>query len=324
MMKVKFNQFERVAGLFVIGAIGLFFLSLVGVAVKQGWFEARVSYHTVFKSAEGLHPGATVQIAGLRAGSVDDVELLQDNTVRVKFTVFAKFSDKIKTDSSAQLIRPFLIGDRVLEVTVGSLEAPTQDPETKLGARETMDLMTLLSGRNLGESLETMGEMMSNLKSLAEAFLDKERTQSMIQMFDRIDPLLRNLNTMSLEVIKLSRQATKDERMGKVMKELAVTTKELNTLIPMINEKAPGMGRDLEKLVGNLAILTEEFKVLIPALAEVGPDLPTASRRAVEALDEAVVLLKAMQKSFFLKSNAQEVREEEAERGKNRQPASEK
>lgn len=310
-MKVKFNKFERVAGFFVLGAIGLFFMSMVGVAVKQGWFDTKVSYITKFKAAEGLHAGAVVQIAGLRAGSVDQVDLMDDDMIMVKFSVLEKFTTRIKTDSQAQLIRPFVIGERALEITVGSNEASRLEPGGLMRGHDTVDLMTMLSGRNLGESLATMSDMMTNLKTLAEAFLDKDRTQNMIRMFDRIDPLLKNLNTMSVEVIKLSRQATKDENMGHVMAELATTTRELNALIPMINQKAPKMGEDIEKLVSNLAVLTDQFKVFIPALAEVGPDLPHASRRAVQALDEAVVLLKAMQKSFFLRGNVEDVKEEE-------------
>jgi phospholipid/cholesterol/gamma-HCH transport system substrate-binding protein len=310
-MKVKFNQFEKVAGLFVLGAIGLFFMSLLGVAIKQGWFDSKITYVTKFKAAEGLHAGATVQIAGLRAGSVDEVDLTDDNMIVVHFSVLEKFTNRIKVDSQAQLIRPFIIGERALEVTVGSTEAANLDPKTMMRGHDTMDLMTILSGRNLGESLAQMGEMMDNLKTLAQAFLDKDRTQSMIQMFDRIDPLLKNLNTMSVEVIKLSRQATKDDNMGRVMAELSVTTRELNALIPLINQKAPKMGQDIEQLVGNLAVLTEQFKVFIPALAEIGPDLPHASRRAVQALDEAVVLLKAMQKSFLIRGSVEDVREEE-------------
>lgn len=314
MMKVKFNQFERVAGLFVLGAIGLFILSLVTIAVKQGWFERKITYTTVFKAADGLHAGAGVLLSGLKAGSVDEVDLTEDNEIVVKFWVFEKFADKIKTDSKAQLIRPFLIGDRVLEVTVGGKNEPVHDAKLALKSKESTDLMTMLSGRNLGESLDAMNQMMGNLKELAEAFLDKNRTQSMIQMFDRIDPLLRNMNTMAIEVVKLSKQVNRDENIGKVMAELAITTKELNNLIPMLNEKAPQMGQDMEQLIANLAVLTEQFKVFIPAIAAIAPDLPHASRRAVEALDEAVVLLKAMQKSFLMKGNVDEVREEERKR----------
>lgn len=328
-MKVKFNKFERIAGLFVVGAMGCFALSLIGVAVKQGWFDSKVTYTTIFKAADGLHPGAMVQIAGLKAGSVDEVDLTNDNHVFVKFTVLAKFSKRIKTDSVAQLVRPFVIGDRVLEVSVGSPEAQVLPPETAVTSHDTIDLMGLLSGRNLGESLEAMSEMMGNFKDLASAFLDKNRTQNFVQMIDRLDPLLKNLNTMSVEVIKLSKQATKNDNFGTVMAELSTTTRELNQLIPMMNEKAPKMAGDMEKLVSNLSVLTEQFKVFIPALAEIGPDLPHASRRAVQALDEAVVLLKSMQKSWFLRGNSREVREEEAKAEaeakakKERAPASE-
>lgn len=320
MMRVKFNKFERVAGLFVLIAIAGILFSMVGVAIKQGWFETKTAYHTVFESAEGLHTGTPVILAGLRVGAVETVTLRADSKVAVEFRVFSKFASKIRQDSQAQLVRPFIIGERNLEITVGSDSMEQINAGEQVASVETMDLMTLLSGRKLGNALGEMGEMVKNLRFLAEAFLDKDRTAGLIRIFDRIDPLLNNLNAMSLELVKLSKQATKDDRFANVMKELAVTTRELNAMLPDIKARAPRMADDLEKLVSNLAVLTESSKVLLPALAEIAPDLPRSSRRAVEALDEAVVLLKAMQKSFMLRGNAQEVRKEEAER--DRAPAS--
>jgi len=318
MNHIKFNKFERVAGLFVAATIFGFVISLVGVAVKQGWFESKIYWTTSFVSGDGVHPGTTVQIQGLKAGSVEQVELTADNRVSVTFYVLEKFASKVKVDSIAQLIRPFVIGDRILDISVGAPESDRLAEHTMMQSEEGVDLLTIMSGRELGNYLKTMSGMMDNLKVLAEAFLDKNRTQAFINAFDRIDPLLKNLNTMSIEVIKLSKQASKDENLGVVLKELAVTTRELNQIIPEINRQAPNMAKDMTKLVGNLALLTEEFKVVIPALAEIAPDLPQSSRRALEALDEAVVLIKAMEKSFLVKGNAEEVREEEAVRAKNK------
>lgn len=323
-MIVKFNKFERVAGIFVISAVvgGLVFM--FSVAVKQGWLDTKVYYTTQFENADGIHPGTTVQIAGLKAGSVDEVELMKGSQIHVRFYVLSKFENKIKEDSIAQLTRPFIIGERVLDVTVGSEEGKALQPEAMMTSHETVDIMTLMSGRKLGNYLETMSSMLGNLKSLAEAFLDKGRTEAFINAFDRVDPLLKNLNTMSLEVIKLSKQATKDENLGNVLGQLSVTTRELNAMLPELSKRAPAMAKDVEDLVKNMALLTGEFRVLIPALREVAPELPAASHRALEALDEAVVLMKAMEKSFFVKSNAEEVREQETQeinRGK-RKPAS--
>jgi len=326
MRKEKFNKFERTAGLFVGVAVLGFIGSLFSVAARQGWFDRKIYYSTTFLNADGVHPGTSVQIAGLNAGNVEEVELNKDNHIQVSFYILGKFEGKVRSDSEAQLVRPFVIGERVLDLSMGSDMAGPLIAGSEIKSQETVDLMTVMSGRNLGTYLSTMGQMTESLKSLAEALLNKNRTQTFVSMFDRLDPLLKNLNTMSVEVIKLSRQATKDENLGVVMGQLAVTTKELNSLIPEMNNRAPQMAKDMSQLVSNLAVLTEQFKVVIPALAEVAPDLPHASRRAVEALDEAVVLIKAMERSFFVRGNAQDVRREEAAaaRAKKRMPASHK
>jgi phospholipid/cholesterol/gamma-HCH transport system substrate-binding protein len=59
--------------------------------------------------------------------------------------------------------------------------------------------------------------------------------------------------------------------------------------------------------------------VIEPTVKEIGPDMPRVSRRAIEALDEMVITLKAMQKSFLLSGKVKDVKEEEVER--KRRPA---
>lgn len=334
-MKIKFNHYERVAGLFVLGCLVALLFSLIGIAVKQGWFDSRVRFTTTFINGDGLHSGTTVQIAGLRAGSVDEVELTSDNQVRVKFSVLSKFQSRVRKDSVASLVRPFIIGDRILDISLGSEAQELLAEGAVMKSRENLDLMTILSGRRLGDYVETMGGMMDSLRILAEGFLNKERSVSLLNMMDKIEPLVENVNTMALEMIQLSQQATGDKNLKKVMAGLTITTKEINQvlprvrqvmpviaevmplvqdLIPHVKEKAPQLGKNLEQLVGNLALMTEQFKVVLPALAEIAPELPRSSRRAVEALDEAVVLLKAMQKTWVISGSAEEVREEEAAR----------
>jgi phospholipid/cholesterol/gamma-HCH transport system substrate-binding protein len=315
-MRIKFNKFERVAGLFVFTAIAGVAISSVFVAIKRDWFSPKVQYSTEFINGEGVHPGTAVQIAGLRAGSVEDVELKNDNKIRLTFTVLSKFQDRIRKDSVAQLIRPFIIGDRILEISVGTEENPMLAEHESLNSHETMDMMSIFSGRKLGEYLSMMSGMVENLKVLAEAFLDKKRTESVVKTFDQIEPLVKNLNLMSVEVVKLAKQVTQKENLGNVIGNLVYTTNHLNAIIPELQQKAPQMSQDLATIVTNLAVLTENFKLITPAIAEVAPDLPRSSRRALEALDEAVVLLKAMQKSIFIRGSVEEVRETELAEGK--------
>ncbi|MDG0818280.1 MlaD family protein [Bdellovibrio svalbardensis] len=318
MRKVKFNKYERVAGLFVMCAIFGVAITAVSVAIKQGWFETKVYYSTVFENADGIHQGTAVQMAGLRAGAVDSVDLEANNKIRVSFYVLGKFQDRIREDSGIQLIRPFIIGERVIDVSVGSEESPVLAANSFVKSTETTDFMTLMSGKNLNAYLGKLGGILENMQILVEAFADKKRAESIVRIFDRMDPLVKNLNTMSIEVIKLSKQATHDDGVQKLVGNLAVTTNEINKILPELNEENPHLAKDLASMTENLAVMT---KALGPAVKAVEPELPGASVRLVEALNETVVVLKAMQKSFFMKSNVREVQDEESLR---RVPASHK
>lgn len=311
MRPVKFNKYERVAGLFVLCAIFGVALTAVSVAIKQGWFETKVYYTTVFETADGIHQGTTVQMAGLRAGAVDEVELEDNNKVRVTFYVLGKFQNRIREDSGIELIRPFVIGERVIDVSVGSEQSPVLAANSFIKSTETTDFMTLMSGKHLNAYLGKLGGILENMQILVEAFADKKRAQSIVSIFDRMDPLIKNLNTMSVEVIKLSKQATHDDGMQKLVGNLAVTTEEINKILPELNDENPKLAKDLASMTQNLAVMT---KALGPAVQAVEPQLPGASVRLVEALNETVVVLKAMQKSFFMKSNVKEVQEEESTR----------
>lgn len=291
MMKIRLNYFERVAGVFVLLAILGCLVTAVSAAIKQGWFEDKIYFQTYFENADGLHEGTVVQMAGLRAGSVSEVQLESDNKIKVTFYVLGKFRNKVRMDSSAQLIRPFLIGDRMLDVSVGSTEVGMMGENGVLRAEESTDVMSLLSGKKLGVYMSQTAQMLENLKAVLEAFLSKDRTQNMVRLFDSLNPLIANMNVMSVEVTKLSKQATDQSNMKAVMSNVATLAAELNKTIPQLNTM----------------------------LKEIGPGVPRNAKRAVEALDEATILIKALQKSMLLRSNVQEVREEE----KRRKPAGE-
>src|SRR5690606_5744109 len=102
---------------------------------------------------------------------------------------------------------------------------------------------------------------------------------------------------------------------NKMAKEVTTLTGELNVILPEVRKESPAIGKDLSQLIRNLGHLSA---ALAPAVKEVGPELPQASRRALEALDEVVVTLKALQKSFLLSGKVKEVRQDE---DKARQPS---
>lgn len=310
-MKIRFNKYEKVAGLFVGLAIIATFLGLIGIAVKNGWFAAKVKYATEIESADGVHAGTIVQISGLRVGAVTAVELQANDRVRIEFEVLEKFANKIRTDSSVQMYRPFILSEKVLDVTVGAEEAEMLKAGSVLPTHASSDIMDMLSGRKMGMILSSFDNLASSLKIVGTAFSNPERTRALVEMLDNLKPLVQNLNQMSVEVVKITTVANKQKRVESIVDSLAKISTELNKALPAFAKEVPDVGNQMGMIVKNLNTLTTEFQKLTPAISAIAPELPRTSRRAVEALDETVIVLKAMQKSFLLRGNVDDVREEE-------------
>ncbi len=313
-MKINFNKFEKVAGLFVGIAALSCVLGMIGIAVKNGWLATKVSYTTELDTADGVHAGTAVQIAGLRVGAVTDVDLQANDKVLVRVEVLEKFKNKIRSDSHVQMFRPFILSDKVLEISVGTDEAPELAVGSIIPMMATSDIMDMLSGKKMGTAMATFDKLAESLKIVGEAFADPKRTQGLVQMFDRLNPLVQNLNTMSQEVVKIANVVTKQKRLETIITNVASMSEELRAVLPEFTGQVPNAGREFGQIVNNLNSLTAEMQKLTPAIAEIAPDLPRTTRRAVEALDETVVLLKAMQRSFLLRGNVQDIRKEEEKR----------
>ena len=318
-MKVKFNKLERVAGIFVVTALVGSIAATLGVAIQKGWFASKIPYKTLLTSAEGIHNGTAIQIAGLRAGTVNSVELVSNEEVLVNFEVFEKFKNRIKEDSVIQVVRPFVIGEKVFDITVGSNDTKTLSAGALIPTKSGFDLMDLFSGRKMAPFLGTINALATNLQVLAEAFADENRMKSFVELFDKLTPLATNMNTMSQKIINISNTMTEEQRLNKIVKNIMILTEEMNKVLPEMNKELPSMGKEISHLVSNLNELTSEFKKLTPAIAVVAPDLPRVSKRAIEGLDEMVITLKALQKSFLLRGNVEDVKEEE----NHREPAKE-
>ncbi len=317
-MKIKFNKFERVAGLFVLVAVIGSIVSLAFVAIQKKWFESKTYYSSTFEVADGLFPGTEVQMSGLRIGAVSNVEFQEDGQVTVHFYVLESYKERVKTDSMIRTYRPFVLGDKVLDLSMGSKNAAGLVAGARIPTEKSMDLMELFSGRKLAPYFETLTSVIENVQILVEAFTKGGRTQTLINIFDKMEPLVVNLDKMSREFVYLSSQMSKEQRMKSVMSNLVTVTGEMNTFL----KKSPETMADVSEILKNLNSITKDLNTILPALTAVAPDLPRASKQAIEAMNEALIVLKAMQKSFLLSGAVKDVREEERQKEQSRMPAS--
>lgn len=166
-------------GLFIM--VGL--VALVGMVYLLGaqarLFEPRYTIHADFTEVGGLADGATVRLAGVQIGRVTAVRLPGEpgGQVRVDLTIARRFSDRVRQDSVARIETQGLLGDKLVEITVGTARAPAAAPGDVIASREPFDIGHVMSESGqivrsvgtLAESLQTTAQMLNQSRLIEDA-----------------------------------------------------------------------------------------------------------------------------------------------------------
>lgn len=150
-------------GVFVLAALLVFvgLIYLLGAGARL--FESKVTLYAEFTEVGGLLEGATVRLAGVQIGRVTGVFLPEEpgGKVRVELRIARQFLNRIRRNSVARIETQGLLGDRIVEVVVGSASEPAVSPGSVLASREPSDI-----GRMLSQS----GDVVKAVSGLAESF----------------------------------------------------------------------------------------------------------------------------------------------------------
>lgn len=159
-------------GAFILVAL-LVFLSIVYLlGARARYFESKYDLVAEFTEVGGLIEGATVRLAGVQIGRVTGVILPPEpgGKVRVTMSVARRFQDRIRQNSEARISTQGLLGDKIVEVTMGSPEAAPLRPGQTLASQDPQEM-----GRMFAEgagTLKAVNELVSTLRSAVDR-LDK-------------------------------------------------------------------------------------------------------------------------------------------------------
>jgi phospholipid/cholesterol/gamma-HCH transport system substrate-binding protein len=118
-------------GAFVLVSTLLAFFVVVILGTERLWFAEKVTLKAAFPDVSGLKEGATVRLAGRDIGIVQGIQFSDDpdpaRAVIVSFRVPAKHARRIKADSLARISSQGLLGDKLIDITLGSAHHPVAE-----------------------------------------------------------------------------------------------------------------------------------------------------------------------------------------------------
>jgi phospholipid/cholesterol/gamma-HCH transport system substrate-binding protein len=155
-------------GVFVLVALAVFLGLVYALGARARLFEARYTIHADFTEVGGLVEGATVRLAGVQIGRVTGVHLPGEpgGKVRVDLTIARRYSDRIRKNSIARIETQGLLGDKIVEITVGNATAPPVAPGEVLAARDPADFGRVIAAG--AETAKDVGSLAAALRETAE------------------------------------------------------------------------------------------------------------------------------------------------------------
>ncbi|MBC7795603.1 MAG: MCE family protein, partial [Pyrinomonadaceae bacterium] len=122
---------ELRVGIFTFVGLAILVFFILNASGNFNPFERKFHLKARFGTADGLREGAEVQLAGMPVGKVEEVKLLppgEDSGAKVeaRLTLSPRvdgqaISDRIRTDSTAQLVAQNILGnDKVIDITPGT------------------------------------------------------------------------------------------------------------------------------------------------------------------------------------------------------------
>mgnify|MGYP002631392258 FL=1 len=145
---MKNRTIEFLVGCFVL--VGLVAVLYLAIQVGSARFFGSDSYtlKARFSSASGVNPGSRIEIAGVRVGTVKDVNL-SDNFFAI-VSLELPITIQLDDDTIASVKTAGLIGDRFIDLSPGGSGFPLEAGDLIVDTESALDIESLISRFALG------------------------------------------------------------------------------------------------------------------------------------------------------------------------------
>jgi phospholipid/cholesterol/gamma-HCH transport system substrate-binding protein len=139
------SKFKIRLGLFITGGLTLFILAIFIIGKQKNLFDPVFKLTTTFYNVSGLQVGGNVRFSGINVGTVDNIVIINDSTVRVDMLIKKDVRQFIKTDCEAGIGSSGIIGDRILVITQGSGNAALAIDGQHIGSKEPVETDAIMA-----------------------------------------------------------------------------------------------------------------------------------------------------------------------------------
>jgi phospholipid/cholesterol/gamma-HCH transport system substrate-binding protein len=146
-------------GAFVLLGLVLMILAFFIIGKNKNLFGNEFKLMVRFSNLNGLTEGNNVLFSGLQAGTVKEIELINDSTIEVTMQINSKVKTFINKNAVAAVGTEGLMGNKVINIT------PVKGISKKV---DEGDMLQAKNMANMDEIIETLSQTNNNVASISE------------------------------------------------------------------------------------------------------------------------------------------------------------
>ncbi|GAB5555558.1 MAG: hypothetical protein Sapg2KO_51490 [Saprospiraceae bacterium] len=261
-------------GLFIVVAFLLFTYGLYRISNRQGVFGDALALYVDFKDVKGLRTGNNVLYSGIKIGTVDDITIVNDTTIRVKMAVEHSVKDFLKNNAQVSVGSSGLVGNMLLNITPVDGPAPMIKAQDFLGTKKSVEV---------NEMVNQLSATNTNIILITEQLLEISQKLNEGQgSFSRLindDQMGRNLQATLFNLEKMSAQiGTASEQLAGFTTQLTEGSGNLEYLLrdTSLKSQIAGISNNLDTLLSVKTVpILDSLQTLSIAMASAGRTVET-------------------------------------------------
>ena len=294
-MKLKLTREQKI-GLFAIITLASIYV-VVNYLKGKDLFSSTNTYYTVYNNVEGLNSTGPVYIRGLKVGTVESVDYLQEkDEFIVKLKVKSGYN--IPDNSVAEIYSVDLLGTKALRVNIGDSKTYLKDKGsmqsiTEEGLVDMLKSQFLPLKDQISDLVATLNSTIENVNGIFDA--DAKRniasslenlsktlagTKAIVQNLEKSGPeitqLISNINTLSGELTQSTQKLNYGlDNIGEITDSLktanlAGTVNSLKELLEQMNNPQGTVGKLLstDSVHNSIELLIRDLDILIKNITE--------------------------------------------------------
>jgi len=144
-MESHSQKYKVRLGLFVAGGLAIFVLAIFIIGKQKNLFNPVFKLTATFYNVSGLQVGNNIRFSGINIGTVDNIHIINDSTVRVDMMIRKEVHQFIKSDCEVAIGSEGLIGDKLITISQGSPDAPLAKEGQELASSEPVETDAILA-----------------------------------------------------------------------------------------------------------------------------------------------------------------------------------